>query len=103
MEWVAGPFRGYLRSLVLDHLSRFITNIDIKHVGVASDVKLHDVELNVAALNEVRCRLRFARSFAFASPRPGAAGLASTVCTSTVPKGSRRVLEDRHPLAVAIQ
>ncbi len=64
MEWVAGPFRSYLRGLVLEHLSKFITNIDIKHIGVASDIVLRDVELNTSQLNEASTP-RFAAEFRF--------------------------------------
>jgi len=63
MEWVAGPFRSYLRGLVLEHLSKFITNIDIKHIGVASDIVLRDVELNAAQLNAVSAAPRFGMEF----------------------------------------
>lgn len=54
MDYIAAPFRGFIKSLVLENLSRFITNIDVKHIGLTDSPVLRDLEVNTAALNVSR-------------------------------------------------
>ena len=100
MEWVAGPFRAYLRGLLLEHLSKFITNIDIKHIGVTSDIVLRDVELNVAQLNAV-CAPRFVVEFHWTRAWLGA-GFRAICHGIEIARSTSGITENNYSLAVAL-